>query len=289
MCASCTDRIHFLNTGNSDCILLESTGHFALIDAGEDTDYPLYKPRLNMPGYEDKVVQYLLEHCCDAEGIVTLDFILGTHAHSDHIGGFDTVILHPQIRVKQAYLRQYNAERVFIMERKFWDNQEVYSQMLNALKKTKTPVSSDFNGKSFSLGNFKITFLHSQTPQGLLKYGENINSVVTLVEKEGTKVLLAADMNYKAGDEKRVANRVGKIDLLKVGHHGYVGSTSFYLIRKTMPRYAIVPNYFKRIYPDVRFKLSHVARAAIYSTADRNGVIADIGKNGKIQIHTNIM
>ena len=30
-----SDRIHFLNTENSDAILLESDGHFALIDAGE--------------------------------------------------------------------------------------------------------------------------------------------------------------------------------------------------------------------------------------------------------------
>ena len=37
----------------------------------------------------------------DENGRVTLDFILGTHAHSDHIGGFDTVINHPDITVKK--------------------------------------------------------------------------------------------------------------------------------------------------------------------------------------------
>ena len=37
------NRIHFINTkGNSgsDAILLESNGHFALIDTGEDFDFP---------------------------------------------------------------------------------------------------------------------------------------------------------------------------------------------------------------------------------------------------------
>jgi beta-lactamase superfamily II metal-dependent hydrolase len=33
--AGTADRIHFLNTGNSDSILIESNGHFALVDSGE--------------------------------------------------------------------------------------------------------------------------------------------------------------------------------------------------------------------------------------------------------------
>ena len=51
------DRIHFLNTGNSDCILIESNGHFALIDSGEGDE----NPRKTTPyeGYKDEVISYL--------------------------------------------------------------------------------------------------------------------------------------------------------------------------------------------------------------------------------------
>lgn len=49
----------FLNTGYSDCIILQSGTHFAMIDAGEDTDYPPNKPALKYPGYEKEVVEYL--------------------------------------------------------------------------------------------------------------------------------------------------------------------------------------------------------------------------------------
>ena len=34
------DRIHFLNTANSDAILIESNGKFALIDSGEGNSNP---------------------------------------------------------------------------------------------------------------------------------------------------------------------------------------------------------------------------------------------------------
>ena len=37
------DRVHFINTANSDSILLESNGSFALIDAGEGNNNPRRK------------------------------------------------------------------------------------------------------------------------------------------------------------------------------------------------------------------------------------------------------
>ena len=60
------DKIHFLNTGHSDCIILESQGKFAMIDAAEDNDYPANKPFLNLKGYEDVVVDYLVKNLYSA-------------------------------------------------------------------------------------------------------------------------------------------------------------------------------------------------------------------------------
>ena len=74
------DRIHFLNTGSSDAILIESNGRFALVDAGEDSDYPADRPNLIYTGYEQVVLQYLKDHAADGNGKVTLDFVLATHA-----------------------------------------------------------------------------------------------------------------------------------------------------------------------------------------------------------------
>ena len=45
------DRIHFLNTANSDCIILESNGKFALIDSGEGNENPRRKTEYK--GYRD--------------------------------------------------------------------------------------------------------------------------------------------------------------------------------------------------------------------------------------------
>lgn len=267
--------IHFLNTGSSDCIIIESNGHFAMVDAGEDSDYPANKPHLNYPGYEEEVCNYLLKNCASSDGTVTLDFVVGTHAHSDHIGGFDTVINHPKINVKKAYLKPYNEKDIFIYERLSWDNTEVYEQMKNALIKNNVEIVEDFDELKTTLGDFKVTFYNGKYKKRLVKYGENINSVVTLLECNGFRCLLASDLNNKDFDEYRLAKKIGKVDILKVGHHGYPFSSSRKWLKTLSPKYSVVCNFEKKIYPHIKHRLVDEIGTKLFYTADLNGVKFD--------------
>ena len=206
-------KIHFLNTGHSDCIILESYGKIAMIDSAEDTDFPKDKPHLNLKGYEDIVVKYLLDNFSDENGNVNIEFVLGTHCHSDHIGGFDTVINHPNIFVKTAYLKPYNEQNICRFERVRWDNTEVYNQMLDAIKKNDVELVEEFDEIKTVLGDFNIEFFNGKNRERKIKFGENVNSVGTLVTIGKSRAFLAGDINYKAGDEKRIADKIGNVDL----------------------------------------------------------------------------
>lgn len=267
--------IHFLNTGSSDCIIIESNGHFAMVDAGEDSDYPANKPHLNYPGYEEEVCDYLLKNCASADGTVTLDFVVGTHAHSDHIGGFDTVINHPKIIVKKAYLKPYNEKDIFIYERLSWDNTEVYEQMKNALIENDVEIVEDFDELKTTLGDFKVTFYNGKHKKRLVKYGENVNSVVTLLECNGFRSLLAGDLNNKDFDEYRLAGKIGKVDILKVGHHGYPFSSSRKWLKTLLPKYSVVCNFEKKVYPHIKHRLVDEIGTKLFCTVDLNGVKFD--------------
>lgn len=267
--------IHFLNTGSSDCIIIESNGHYAMVDAGEDSDYPANKPHLNYPGYEEEVCNYLLKNCASADGTVTLDFVVGTHAHSDHIGGFDTVINHPKIIVKKAYLKPYNEKDIFIYERLSWDNTEVYEQMKNALIENDVEIVEDFDELKTTLGDFKVTFYNGKYKKHLVKYGENVNSVVTLLECNGFRSLLAGDLNNKDFDEHRLAGKIGKVDILKVGHHGYPFSSSKKWLKTLLPKYSVVCNFEKKVYPHIKHRLVDKIGTKLFCTADLNGVKFD--------------
>ena len=171
--------IHFLDV-HGDAILLESGGRFALIDAGEDSG---------------DVLDYIKR--------VTggrLDFILGTHAHSDHIGGFDTLILDPDITVGRAYLKPFVP---FKQEyKKGMADRGDYERMLSALSARGVPLIQDIPEEPFALGDFTLTFFGGGY-NGKPPYDENDNSVGLLVEACGQRAFLAADMNNYGGGEPR--------------------------------------------------------------------------------------
>lgn len=283
-----TDRIHFLSTGSSDAILLESDGKFALIDCAEDTDNPRGLEELELDGYEDRVLEYLKTNAMGADGRVTLDFVLGTHSHSDHIGGFDTIVNDDDIVVNRAYLKEYKAQNINDHEVECWDNQEVYDQMIDALNSKNVPVISDMDSTPFTLGNFTITLFNTVDNNSLGRVGENDNSLGVLVEKNGTRIFLSGDIDNCSGDEERLAPQIGKIDLLKVGHHSYSGSTSKPWLVTLDPDICVITNNYQSVdFRTVR-RIVRVAKAPSFITGEENGIIAVIGDNGRIDLYNDI-
>lgn len=280
--ANNTDRIHFMSTGNSDAILLESDGHFALVDAGEDTDNPRGFADLELEGFEQRVLAYLKANAADENGKVYLDFVLGTHAHSDHIGGFDTILADPDVTASRAYLKRYDSSKISQYEIDNWDNQEVYDQMIAALTAKNIPVISEMDDTPFFLGNFKVTLFNTDDPPQEEKVGENDQSLGVLVEKNGTRIFLAGDMDDYTGDETRLAPQIGKVDLLKVGHHGNEGSSTEGFLRTLSPRICVFTAYRKAYNQTTRRNLMRICHPEMYFTTEENGVLATIGDNGEI-------
>ncbi len=282
------DCIHFLPTGTSDAILLESNGHFAMVDAGEDTDNPRNFPGLNLPGFEQEVLAYLKAHAADENGKVHLDFVLGTHSHSDHIGGFDTVISDPDVTVDRAYLKQYDASKIREYEIREWDNQEVYDQMVQALNDRGVPIVSELSGEPFAFGNLTLTLFNTADPDTGKKVGENDQSIGLLIEKNGTRVFLTGDLDNYSGDESRLAPEIGKVDLLKVGHHSYGGSSTAAFIRTLHPKTCVITNNFESMDRTTLARFEKICSPAFYVTGKENGVLAVLGDGGEIAYYGQI-
>ncbi len=283
------DKIHFLKVGIGDAILLESDGHFAMVDAGEDSDNPRGFDSLAFGGYEKEVLAYLKAHAADESGKVHLDFVIGTHAHSDHIGGFDTIILDPDVTVGRAYLKVYDSSKIRESEIVEWDNQEVYDQMVAALNARNVPIISNLDDTPFAFGNFTVTLFNTDDPVNPEKVGENDQSLGVLLEKNGTRIFLAGDMDDSTGDETRLAPEIGKVNLLKLGHHGFNGSTTEGFIETLRPDACVVTNT-RDI--DLRQKFAMIMRICchknIYVTGIENGVLAVVGDGGNISYYGRI-
>ena len=283
-----SDCIHFLNTGSSDAIIIESQGHYALVDCAEDSDNPRGFPELVYRGYEKEVLEYLKQNCAAADGKVYLDFVLGTHAHSDHIGGFDTVISDSDIVIAKAYLKVYDESRITSHEIEKWDNKEVYEQMLNALNSKGVPVISDISETEFTLGHFNIKLFNTEYDTENTDIGENDNSIGVLVRKGAKKAFLAGDIDNKTGDEQRLAPQIGKVDLLKVGHHSYSKSTTASWLKTLNPEVCVVTNNYESTDKTTLRRITRIAHSPILVTGSHNGILCVFENNGTLSYYSNI-
>jgi len=278
-------RIHFLNTDNSDCILLESRGHFALIDSGWGSDNPNEKSR--RPGCERRVLEYLKRAAAGPDSRISLDFVLPTHYHYDHAGGFPVILSDPAVEVGTVYLREMRPpHRRHDVES--WDIGEIRQRIEEAALGRGFAVEELLPEAPFALGDMTVQFLNTRGPEHPRAKGENDQSVIVLVECAGRRALLCGDMTAMYGLEKALGRQAGEIDILKLAHHGYSMSTSVPFLRATRPRLAVVTNGIGQVYPNVRWNLAVFARTPLYSSVRENGLAVTISIGGKIWVTGNL-
>ena len=225
------NRIHFINTkakSGSDAILLESNGHYALIDMGEDYDFPdgsdpRYPSRwgISMRNYqvlEDRLIRHL-----DQIGVKKLDFILGTHVHSDHIGGADEIL--NRYQVDKFYLKKYSDDRI-TSHWGLWDNLFNYDNALRAAQKRGVTLIQNITDEDshFKLGDMDIqlyNYKNEYDADGNLKRvrDDNSNSIVSVVTVAGKRIYLGGDLDNAEGAEDKLGPVIGKVDMMKWNHH----------------------------------------------------------------------
>ncbi len=278
------NRIHFLATGNSDCILIESQGHFALVDAAEDSDNPRGFRTLAFKGYEDFIVDYIKTVAADTDGKVFLEWVLGTHAHSDHIGGFDTLINDPDVTVRKAYLKEYSEEYTNLYERRHWDNTEVYNQMVEACKANNVEIIQDLPTEEWKFYDFTVQFFNTELNR-TKKTGENCNSVGTKLKIYSKSVFLAGDINNINKTEDKIGPVIGHVDILKLGHHGFPRSSTKNFLCNLTPEIAIATYAGKpgAINPIALNNLLNLG-TAVYSTSEMNGMVFEFTPAQMIQV-----
>ena len=225
------NRIHFINTkakSGSDAILLESNGHYALIDMGEDYDFPdgsdpRYPSRwgISMRNYqvlEDRLIRHL-----DQIGVKKLDFILGTHVHSDHIGGADEIL--NRYQVGKFYLKKYSDDRI-TSHWGLWDNLFNYDNALRTAHKRGVTLIQNITDEDshFKLGDMDIqlyNYKNEYDAEGNLKkvLDDNSNSIVSVVTVAGKRIYLGGDLDNAEGAEDKLGPVIGKVDMMKWNHH----------------------------------------------------------------------
>ena len=238
--------LHFLSVGQGDAALIRTpSGRWILVDAGPADE------RSNAG--RDVVLPFLVRH-----GVRRLAAFVLSHAHRDHVGG------------APAVLRQVPAD--LILDPAEPVAEPHYFELLDLAAERGYRWRPARAGDSLLIDGVLLTVLHPDTTWPRWHDDLNDDSAVLLVRSGAFEALLAGDLGVRA--ESLLAGRIGRVDLLKVGHHGSRGSSGTDWLRELEPRAAIVSvgaNRYGHPAPEALERLSG-AHAEVWRT-DRDGTV----------------
>ena len=196
--------IQFIDVGQGDCILINQNEDYMLIDAGNNEDGEL-------------LVNYFKDL-----GIKKFNYVIGTHAHEDHIGGLDNII-------NNFDIGKFYMPDVITTTKTFED-------VLDALLEKNKAFDTPSIGKEFKLQDldFKVLYVGND------KSDLNNTSIVLKMTYKDTTYLFMGDATDKV-EKILIDDGVDlKSDVLKVGHHGSQYSTTSNFLKKVSPSYAVI-------------------------------------------------
>ena len=197
-------KVHYLDVGQGDSIFIElPNNETMLIDAAESYQ-------------SENIINYLKNL-----NYQKIDYVIGTHPHTDHIGGLRDII------------NTFEIGKIYMP--KVVSTTKTYESLLMAIKEKNLKINTAKAGTSIiDTDALKINIL---APNNSTYTELNNYSVVTKITYGTTKFLFMGDAEKLS--ENEIKENV-TADVIKIGHHGSNTSSSIDFIKKVNAKYGII-------------------------------------------------
>lgn len=198
-------KIHYIDVGQGDSILVQQGGQNMLIDAGTNDS-------------TSTLITYLKK-----QSLSKIDYLVLTHPHEDHIGGADAVI------------KNFNIGKVYMP--KATTTTKTYQDVVTAMKNKKYKAEAPNPGDTFKLGSVNCTVL---SPINSVKDDLNTYSLVLKLQYGDNKFLFTGDTQSSNEQDMLGKGYDLSADVLKVAHHGSRTSTTDEFLNAVNPKYTVI-------------------------------------------------
>ncbi|MDR2939631.1 MAG: MBL fold metallo-hydrolase [Clostridiales bacterium] len=197
--------IYYIDVGQADSTLITSEFGNILIDGGENET-------------ENELLSFI-----KSKGVTTLDYVVATHPHTDHIGGLDKII--NSLDVKNILMTNGLSDTT------------TYEKFLTSIKNKKIMPTLAKANSFFQLGELEFTILNPVNNNY-----ENLNnySISLKMNYKGRSFLFTGDAETEAENEILGLNQNISADVYKAGHHGSSTSTSDNFLEAVNPHAVII-------------------------------------------------
>src|SRR5213593_2947706 len=225
--------VFFLDVGQGDAAVLRTpNGRWVAIDGG---------PRI--PGSDAGrrvVIPFLRRH-----GARRVTLVVATHGDADHLGGLPAVV------------EDFAPE--LVLEPGEPLGRPLYLEFLAAVEGSGARWHPARAGDRIEVDGVVLEVLSPDSVWMTLPLDVNEHGVVLRVTFGATRLLFQADAGLPV--EGHLAGRVGRVELLKVGHHGSATATSDAWLGELRPRQAVISvgahNHYGHPAPEVLDRLRH--------------------------------
>lgn len=246
-------RVHFIDVGQADSAFIElGNGQTMLIDAGRS-------------GNASTIVNYI-------KGLQyeTIDYVVASHPHDDHIGGMSTV------------LDSFNIGKMYMPKQAHTIT--AFTNMLDVIEDKNIELYTAKAGISIlSSGIIDIDVLAPFADSD-----SNLNNVSAVVRITYGKTVMLFTGDAEHVIEIQLLNSGIDADVLKVGHHGAGSASSSTFIKAVSPEVAVISvgegNSYGHPHADTLSILNKVG-AKIYRTDEQGTIVVTADQNKKITVN----
>ena len=244
-------RVHFIDVGQGDAILIQaSTGETVLIDAG--------------------VQEHLVRNYLRSLGIRTIQYVVATHPHADHIGGIPSV------------LSSFEVENILMPD--IVHDTGAFERLIDAIERENLRITVPQPQDVFYIGEVRFTVLAP-----IVTAGRNMNnhSIVLRMDYGNRSFIFTGDAERESEMDMVRSGFNLCADILKIGHHGSATSTTREFLQAVNPIAAVISVGRNNMYGHPTNSVLNLLKEkdiAIYRTDHHGTILMIVYSDGRIEI-----